>query len=69
MSTISVRESIGKVIENSRRLVRLCSLSMCLKKFKMSVLLKDIIKKCNQPRFIPRSVVLEIYMMHMSLLV
>ena len=68
MSTISVRESISKVIENSWRLVRLRSLSICLKKFKMSVSLKDIIKKCNQPGFIPRTAFLEIDMMHMSLL-
>lgn len=63
MSTISVRESISKVIENPWRFVRLRSLAMCLKLFQMPISLKDIIKKCNQPGFIPRTAFLEIDMM------
>ena len=63
MSTINVRESISKVIENPWRFVNLRSLAIFFGLNQTPISLKDIIAKCNEPGHVHRTAFLEIDMM------
>ena len=63
MSTINVRESISKVIENLWRFVSLRSLAIFFGLNQPPISLKDIIGKCNEPGHVHRTAFLEIDMM------
>lgn len=63
MSTISVRESISKVIENPWRFVNLLSLAIFFRLRQRPLSIKDIISKCDEPGIVHRTAFLEIDMM------